>query len=67
MTETNPKFYIAADGYAQPFWPKTTPEEMIEEGNTLWDAVILIGAAGMVVAFFVAVFWIVSILEYLLT
>lgn len=67
MTESNPKFYTNADGHAFPVWnpPKTTPEEEVEE-STLYDAIILIGAAGMVVIFFIALFWVAAIVEYLL-
>jgi hypothetical protein len=41
-------------------------DDWMGEKNTLWDAIVLIGAAGMIIAFFVAVFWIIAIVEYLL-
>jgi hypothetical protein len=69
MVESTPKFYSSGDGHASVIWPnnqpKTTPEEMMSESSQ-WDVIVLIGAAGMVVAFFVAVFWLATIVEYLL-
>jgi len=69
MVESNPKFYTGGDGFAHPVWSnpaKTTPEESMEEGSTLWDAIILIGAAGFVVFAFLIVCWVFAIAEALI-
>lgn len=63
MVESNPIHYSTGDGHAEVSWKPIHP---MEEGNSFWDALVLIGAAGFIVMFFVGLFWLAAIVEYLL-
>ena len=67
MVETNLEYY-STDSHCGVRWknpPKTTPEEMMEE-STLLNAVTLLLAGGMIVAFVIGCFWLAAIVEFIL-